>query len=141
MFQQRAAQAYAQIGLETGVAAGSPHRLILMLYDGAMKCITNAAAHLAAGRIAAKGSAVSKAIAIIDEGLKGNLDLSQGGHIATQLGELYDYMSRRLLSANLRNDPAGFSEVQALLAELREAWAGIETPAHLQRAPNAAVHA
>lgn len=127
MFPQRAAQAYAQIGMETGVAAGSPHRLILMLYDGALKAIADAGAHLAAGRIGPKGEALSKAISIIEQGLKGSLDVARGGAIAAQLGELYDYMNRRLLHASMRNEMQGLDEVAGLLRELREAWSSIET--------------
>ena len=126
MLPQRAAQAYAQIGIETGVAASSPHRLILMLYDGALAAIHDAGAHLAAGRVGPKGEAVSKAISLIETGLKGSLDVEKGGAIAAQLSDLYDYMSRRLLLASMRNDPQGFTEVAGLLRELRGAWSGIE---------------
>lgn len=126
MFAQRAAKAYAQIGLETGVAASSPHRLILMLYDGALKCILDADMHLAAGRVAPKGEAISKAISIIEGGLKGSLDVEHGGAIAQQLSDLYDYMNRRLLLASMRNDRQMLDEVSGLLRELRGAWSSIE---------------
>jgi flagellar protein FliS len=125
MHALRAAQAYSQVGLETGVAAANPHRLILMLYDGALRAIGDAASYLAAGRISDKGLAISKAISIIDEGLKASLDRSQGGAITEHLYELYDYMNRRLLLASLRNDRSGFDEVSSLLTELRAAWAAI----------------
>ena len=75
MFPQRAAQAYAQIGLETGVAASSPHRLILMLYDGALAAIHDAGMHLAQARIAPKGEAVSKAISIIETDHAGEVQM------------------------------------------------------------------
>jgi flagellar protein FliS len=107
------------------VAAASPHRLILMLYDGAIRAIGDAGAHLAAGRIADKGAAISKAIGIIDEGLKASLDRTKGGAMTEQLHELYDYMNRRLLLASLRNDSGGLVEVAGLLTELRGAWAAI----------------
>ncbi len=125
MHALRAAQAYSKVGLETGVAAANPHRLILMLYDGALRAIGDAASHLAAGRIADKGLAISKAIGIIDEGLKASLDRARGGAMTEQLYELYDYMNRRLLIASLRNERAGLDEVAALLTELRGAWAAI----------------
>jgi flagellar protein FliS len=129
MFPQRAAQAYAQIGLETGVAAASPHRLILMLYDGALKAIGEAMTHAATGNVAARGAALSRALAIIDEGLKASVDVNAGGTIARHLVELYDYMTRRLLLASIRSDAPMMGEVADLLRELREAWAGIEQPA------------
>lgn len=127
MFSQRGAHAYAQIGVETGVASASPHRLILMLYDGAMKAINEALGHLASGNTAGKGEAVSRAIGVIEQGLKASLDGAQGGAIALQLAELYDYMNRRLLLSSMRNEAAGFHEVSGLLRELREAWEAIET--------------
>lgn len=117
-----AAKAYAQIGVETGVHAADPVRLVLMLYDGALASIADADRHMAAGSIADKGQAISRAIAIIDGGLRVSLDTSRGGAIAAQLYELYDYMGRRLLLASLRNDPAGLAEVAQLLRELRSAW-------------------
>ena len=125
MLPLRAARTYSQIGVETGVADANPHGLILMLYDGAKQAIAEAGTHLAAGRIADKGRAMSRAIAIIDEGLKGCLDPSSGD-IAAQLSQLYDYMCRRLLLASLKNDRAGLDEVSSLLDELRGAWAKID---------------
>ena len=124
MLPNRAANAYSRIGIETGVAAASPHSLILMLYDGAKQAIHEARGHLDAGRIPDKGRAISRAIAIVDEGLKGCLDKS-GGEIAGHLADLYDYMCRRLLLASIRNDLAALDEVTQLLDELRGAWATI----------------
>jgi flagellar protein FliS len=128
MLPLRAARTYSQIGVETGVADANPHGLILMLYDGAKQAIAEAGTHLAAGRVADKGRAMSRAIAIIDEGLKGCLDPSSG-EIAAQLSQLYDYMCRRLLLASLRNERAGLDEVSNLLDELRGAWAKIDPTA------------
>jgi flagellar protein FliS len=96
-----------------------------MLYDGALRAIADAGAHVDAGRIPDKGVAISKAIAIIDEGLKASLDRRNGGAMTDQLLELYDYMSRRLLLASVRNERGGLDEVAALLTELRGAWAAI----------------
>ena len=76
---------------------------------------------------------MTRAIAIVDEGLKGCLDPS-GGEIAAQLSQLYDYMCRRLLLASLRNDAAGLDEVARLLSELRGAWAKIDPAAPPERA-------
>jgi flagellar protein FliS len=126
MHAHRAAAAYSRVGLETGVAAASPHRLILMLFDGTLRAIAEASAHLDARRIPDKGLAASRAIGIIEEGLKPCLDADRGGAIAAQLMQLYDYLSRRILLASLANDPAGFDETAALLRELRAAWADIE---------------
>ena len=124
MVTAHAAQAYARIGLETGVAAASPQRLVVMLYDGALAAIADGRAHLVAGRTAPKGRALGKAIGIIDEGLKAALDPSQGA-IARQLMDLYDYIAQRLLLGNARNDVGLLDEATRLLGELRDAWASL----------------
>jgi flagellar protein FliS len=134
---KRGVNAYANVGLETGIAAASPHKLIVMLYDGALVALLGAKNNMAAGNIAAKGSAISKAITIIDNGLRASLDKEAGGEIAANLDALYDYMSRRLLEANLKNDTAIVDEVHRLLSDLREAWVAIGDKAG-QPAPAAA---
>lgn len=122
---RKAADAYSQVGVETGVAAADPHKLILMLFDGTLAAISNARLAMSRKEIAAKGAAISKAIAIVDGGLKASLDVSAGGVLAERLSALYEYMLQRLLAANLRNDTAILDEVTRLLNELRGAWAQI----------------
>ena len=121
----RGANAYASVGIETGVAAASPHKLIVMLFDGALVAVTTALAHMKAGNIAAKGQSISKAIMIIDNGLRASLDKKVGGEIALSLDSLYEYMSNRLLFANLKNQPEVLEEVHRLLTDLKSAWVEI----------------
>ena len=118
----RALNAYHNIGVETGVAAASPPQLILMLYQGAMTAIALAQQHLRLNNVAARGAAISKAISIIDGGLKASLDPGVGGELAANLSELYQYMARRLLHANLTHDAAALDEVRLLLQQLAGAW-------------------
>ena len=122
---RKAIDTYAQVGVETGVAAADPHKLILMLFDGTLAAVSNAKLAMSRKEISAKGSAIGKAIEIIDGGLKASLDLRAGGVLAERLSALYDYMLQRLLAANLRNDAAALEEVARLLNELRGAWAQI----------------
>ncbi len=122
------ANAYATVGLETGVMAANPHKLIVMLFDGAKMAVSNALRHMQTGEIAAKGKAISQAMAIINDGLHASLDKTAGGEIAVSLSALYDYMSQRLLMANLKNDAAMLEEVGGLLEQLRLAWLEIGTP-------------
>lgn len=123
-FARFAANAYATADVATGVASASPHQLTLMLYDAALKHMSKAHAHMAAGNIAEKGTALSKSIRIIEEGLKGTLDLSQGD-LALNLNGLYDYINQCLLRANVSNDAAMLSEARALLQGMRDTWAAI----------------
>jgi flagellar protein FliS len=134
---QRGVNAYAKVGLETSVISASPHKLIVMLYDGALAAIKSAASHMAAGNIAEKGAAISKALDIINNGLRASLDKKAGGEIASNLDALYVYMTERLLTANLQNKLSLLDEVQTLLTDLRDAWTQIgEKPA----APSAMSH-
>jgi flagellar protein FliS len=121
------ANAYATVSLETGVMAANPHKLIVMLFDGAKMAVSNALRHMQAREIEAKGKAISQAIAIINDGLHASLDKTAGGEIAVSLAALYDYMSQRLLMANLKNDAAMLEEVDGLLEQLRLAWVEIGT--------------
>src|SRR5262245_36802350 len=126
------AKAYATVGIETGVAAANPHKLILMLFDGALLSLSSAASHMQKNNIAEKGQSISKAIDIISNGLRASLDLKAGGELAERLFALYDYMANRLLQANIHNDAAAVAEVSHLLGELRSAWQEIaQNPAAL----------
>ena len=119
------ASAYAQVSVETGVSTASPHKLILMLYDGALLQIRTAGIAMQAKDIPGKGTAISKAIEIIINGLKVSLDMDAGGELSERLSALYEYMGERLLYANLHNNQAALDEVAGLLATLRGAWAEI----------------
>ncbi len=129
------AAAYAKVNVETGVTAASPHKLITMLFDGATVSVATAINHLQTGDVAAKGQAISRAISIIDSGLRASLDKSAGGELAQNLDALYGYMGTRLLEANLKNRQDYLEEVQQLLKDLRDAWLAIEPKAAAAEAP------
>lgn len=123
-------RSYADIGLETQVLSASPERLITLLYLGARAAIGQARIHLQEGRVAERGAAISKAIKIVDEGLKTGLNMEAGGDIAANLARLYDYIVRTLLTANLKADPEQLDIADRLLADLAEAWqTSIDRPA------------
>lgn len=123
---QSGASAYAKVGMETGVVAANPHKLIVMLFEGAQISLNNALLHMQAGNIEEKGKAISKTIMIIENGLRASLDKSVGGEIAINLDSLYEYMSNQLLIANLKNQPEVIKEVQTLLRDIQGAWEEIE---------------
>lgn len=127
MFSQghAGANAYARVGVETGVMGASPHRLIVLLYQGARQAIAQGRMHLQQGQVPDRGKAISKAIRIIESGLQQSLNMEVGGEIAGRLNALYSYMARRLLEANIKQSEAMLVEVDGLLATLEEAWIGI----------------
>lgn len=124
--QVRGANAYAKVGIETGVIAASPHKLIVMLFDGAIVAISNAVQFMQQGDIGAKGHSISKAISIIENGLRASLDKKVGGEIAASLDALYEYMTARLLQANIENSETMLMEVQGLLRDLKISWESID---------------
>jgi len=120
-----AINAYNKIDIESGVNAADPHKLILMLYQGVLLATISAKNQILRKETAAKGASISKAITIIDGGLKACLDMNAGGELAQNLSSLYDYISQRLLLANQQNDTDILDEVCKLLAELKGAWESI----------------
>ena len=122
---QSPAKAYTSVGYETEIDTANPHRLILMLFDGALLAIASASRHMQHGEIPEKGAAISQAITIIGDGLYASLDAQAGGELAEKLGALYDYMCTRLLYANIHNSRAALDEVSGLLGEIKGAWVEI----------------
>lgn len=124
--------AYKKASTDIALETASPHQLILMLFDGALSAIVLAKTNMLAGKPETKGLAISKAIDIIANGLKVSLEVESGGELAQNLTALYDYMVKRLVHANLKNQPAILDEVSSLLSDIRSAWVAItpskETP-------------
>lgn len=120
------AAAYARVGTESGALGASPHQLIVMLFDGAAAAIQMARLQMTRREVAAKGKAISRAIDIIDNGLKAALDPHAGGAagaaLVADLSALYDYINQRLMFANLRNDPDLLDEAARLLENIASAW-------------------
>ena len=117
--------AYKNVAYETEIDAANPHRLIQMLFDGALMTIATAHRHMSQGEIPEKGAAISQAITIIGDGLCASLDVQAGGDLAEKLAALYDYMCSRLFYANVHNSLATLDEVSGLLSEIKSAWVEI----------------
>lgn len=113
--------AYRQMAIRT--ASGG--HLVLMLFDGALNFLITAEDGFEKESLAARNEAVSnnlvKAQNILAE-LQRTLDLENGGEFARTMYRLYDYMSQRLLEANMKKLRAPVSEVHGLLREVRDAW-------------------
>ena len=124
----RAATAYKRVAVETSVQGADPHSLVGLLYDALLQSISVARGAISRGDLTAKGQAIGKAVRILEEGLKAGLNPREGGEIAQNLRQLYDYSVVRLTVANLKNDTGSLDEVTRLIEPLAEAWAQIKGP-------------
>lgn len=127
-----AAKQYSTVQVHSSVMEATPHQLIQMLLEGALDRIIKARNYMMHGNVAEKGSHIGMAISIVS-GLRASLDEEQGGEIAANLAALYDYIERRLLEANVRNDAKILDEVAVLLREVRLGWESI--PAEMRGQP------
>ncbi len=125
---RNAVQQYSQVGAQSAGVEANPHRLVQMLLEGALDKIAIARGHMGRGEIAEKGRHVSWAISIVN-GLRASLNKSAGGEIAENLDRLYEYVERRMLQANIENDPTVLNEVSSLLGEIKSAWDAISDTA------------
>jgi len=134
MYTATGTKAYAKIGVESAVMSASQQQLVVMLFDGALSAVIRARLFMQDGNIAGKGSSISKAINIIEAGLKESLAESRGDELADNLLNLYDYMTRRLVHANMHNDVAAVEEVEGLLRNIADAWKEVVQPNPVQDA-------
>lgn len=119
-----AAKEYRQHGLRYEIESASPHRLIQMMMQRVLSNLAAAKAHMERGALAEKGEQISGAIDIIS-GLQTSLNHEAAEKLSSNFDALYDYMSRRLVEANFRNEVAGLDEVAGLMGEIKMAWDAI----------------
>jgi len=123
-YARQAAAMYQQYSARAGVEDADAHQLISMLLDGAIDRIAQACGHIRHGDVAGKGNSISRAVAIVGQ-LRMSLDHEAGGGLAKRLEALYDYVTRRLIHAQLHDDVAALEECIRLLSPVREGWKGI----------------
>ncbi|MBS5153471.1 flagellar export chaperone FliS [Escherichia ruysiae] len=122
MYSAKGTQAYAQIGVESAVMSASQQQLVTMLFDGVLSALVRARLFMQDNNQEGKGVSLSKAISIIDNGLRIGLDEESQDELTQNLIALYSYMIRRLLQANLRNEVSAVEEVETLMRNLADAW-------------------
>ena len=128
---QRAIESYGQVKVTTGVSKANSVELIQMLFDGLIESMSAAKGHILHKSLEDKSKAIARASRIV-LGLQGVLDFDKGGELAGNLNELYNYITRRLLHVNARNDLAALEEIHGLMTEIRSAWESV--PALIPRA-------
>ena len=112
---------YTSVSAYGAAADADPVQLILQLMNGAVDRIVTAKGCIQRRDTAAKGRELGRAVAIIDA-LRASLDMEKGGTIAMNLEALYDYMNRRLLEGNAKDDVRCLDEVIELMGEIRSGW-------------------
>ena len=122
MYAAKGTQAYAQIGVESAVMSASQQQLVTMLFDGVLSALVRARLFMQDNNLQGKGASLSKAINIIENGLRVSLDEESQDELTQNLIALYSYMVRRLLQANLRNDVSAVEEVESLMRNIADAW-------------------
>ncbi|MGL5007958.1 MAG: flagellar export chaperone FliS [Plesiomonas sp.] len=122
-------QAYKKVSVDSQLQSASPHKVILMLLNGAIERLVQAKAAIHMNNTAVKGERLGKAIAIITH-LHACLSEQEGGDIAKNLAQLYEYMQTQLLHANIHNDVKNIDEVITLLTEIKISWEQIPTELH-----------
>jgi len=125
-YSPRSVNAYQRINVETSMHTMDQHQLVALLYEGVLNAIATARGAMARGDILAKCNAISKAIRILEEGLSTSLDKVDGGELAQNLGNLYEYCVRKLALANARNDDALMQEVMRLIEPIATGWNAIK---------------
>jgi len=122
---------YQKVNGVAQTSEASPHRLVQMLMQGGLDRIAQAKGAMARNDIAQKGILIGKAIGIVG-GLREGLDLENHADSLAELDNLYSYMSKRLVEANVKNDPEILNEVARLLITVKEGWDAIgDQPAEL----------
>ena len=116
---------YQEVQVDTGVTGASPHRLIDMLFEEFLASCARARGAILARDVSEKGRAIGRAVRIVEEGLRGGLNMKDGGELARVLQDLYGYVSLRLTQANLNNEEAAVAECVSLVQPIHDAWRAI----------------
>ena len=127
-----ASLAYQTVHIESQISGDStPHRLVSMLFDGLMESIAQAKGAILTKQLDPKLKAITRAINIVEEGLRGNLDMKGGGKLSADLNDLYAYISARLMHANVHNDVEALDECVRLVQPIKDAWNQIAPAAQI----------
>ncbi len=124
--------AYQSVSVHGGVANADPHGMIQMLMDAVVERVSIARGCIERGERVRQASLLHSCVMIVGE-LRGSLNLEEGGPLAQNLSDLYEYMINKLLLANAGSDASCLVEVSRLMEELRSAWTAIGPEVRNQR--------
>ena len=113
--------AYRQSSIDARVAAANPHEMVRMLLDGLLEEIERTKGFVERKSYEAKGISVNKCLNII-HGLDTMLDMENGGEVAKNLSNLYDFCSRQLIKVSVENSTEALSPIIKVITHVREGW-------------------
>ena len=122
-------QAYKKVSVDSQLTAASPHKIVQMLMAGASERLIQGKAAMQAGNIPVKGERLGKALDIIIS-LRSCLSMDDGGDIAKNLDQLYEFMITQISAANHKNDPQPIDDVIDIIREIKSAWDQIPNEYH-----------
>jgi len=122
-------QAYKKVSVDSQLSAASPHKIIQMLMAGAIERLIQGKAAMQQGNIAVKGERLGKGLDIIIS-LRTCLSMDDGGDIAKNLDQLYEFMITQITIANQKNDPQPIDDVIEIIREIKSAWDQIPPEFH-----------
>ncbi|MCL1057831.1 flagellar export chaperone FliS [Shewanella gelidimarina] len=126
---RRSLQSYRKVSLDSEISVASPHRIIQMMFDGALQRLAQSRYAIENNDLQSKGVYVGKAIGIIT-GLNNSLNMDAGGDVSQNLSDLYDFMLRRITEANANNDAKALDDVSDILRTIKEGWDAIPSDKH-----------
>lgn len=121
MTRQRFLQQYTNTNVQTAVESATPHRLVQMLYEGALDRIAQAKGAMMRKDFEAKARLTNRVIDILSS-LRAGLDLEKGGDVASNLEALYGFMIEQIYKASRHNSPEILEETAELLRTVKSGW-------------------
>lgn len=121
MFDDTGYAAYQHAQLEAQAASADPHKLVLMLIDGFLDELARVEGHLQAGNFERKAVSINKCIEILS-GLDASLDREQGGKVADDIHQLYDFCGRQLFKVSVSKNSAELGVIYKVMNDLKEGW-------------------
>ncbi|MDW6001521.1 flagellar export chaperone FliS [Vibrio mangrovi] len=122
-------QAYKKVSVDSQLSAASPHKVVQMLMAGAIERLIQAKAAMIQGNIPVKGERLGKALDIVIS-LRSCLSMDDGGDIARNLDQLYEFVITQITQANHLNEPQLLDDVIDIIREIKSAWDQIPAEYH-----------
>lgn len=129
-------QAYKKVSVDSQLSSASPHKVVQMLMSGAIERLIQGKAAMIQGNLSVKGERLGKALDIIIS-LRSCLSMDDGGDIARNLDQLYEFMIGQITVANQENKPEPIDDVIEIIREIKSAWDQIPPEYHNLTATNA----